>query len=424
MPSVIEVKGQFESILTLRSELATVFEILEGKLDVLKNIFAEIVKNHGHKGYVFGIDSFSFQNRLIETDVVNLKTIFRLVDNRVYCEYYNLYLQVKKYGSEVMKGLKTMVKNPNFDHVFPAFKHLDKNVHYDIDVVQEMQTAVTCCLTDLEAYYTTKSQELNNDEAQSACGLNIDNLVYTEMTNNAILKARIDMFYRYLAVFHEHHSKYYTRLLLKVKLHLGIVNEDIQIKQFNQQTITSSGLEGMPNIKTGTSPVAHMDANEEAKLRSYVNYEDMRGSRRDVLDGIVAATGSDNDSDRSGTPVRKDSVEESLEDPKEIVELAIGDNKSVMEESELASNIGELACQFTEEDINKRCMVEGYECIGTIRFIGEHVHAGGMRVGVELDEAVGRNNGTVREHEYFKCEENKGVLCAPHKVSLVDNETL
>ena len=45
-------------------------------------------------------------------------------------------------------------------------------------------------------------------------------------------------------------------------------------------------------------------------------------------------------------------------------------------------------------------------------------------IGVELDEAVGRNNGTVREHEYFKCEENKGVLCAPHKVSLVDNETL
>ena len=66
MPSVIEVKGQFESILTLRSELATVFEILEGKLDVLKNIFAEIVKNHGHKGKVMGIDSFSFQNRLIE----------------------------------------------------------------------------------------------------------------------------------------------------------------------------------------------------------------------------------------------------------------------------------------------------------------------------------------------------------------------
>ena len=66
-------------------------------------------------------------------------------------------------------------------------------------------------------------------------------------------------------------------------------------------------------------------------------------------------------------------------------------------------------------------MVEGYNSIGTIRFVGEHIHAGGFRVGVELDDAIGRNNGMVRDHKYFECEDKKGVLVAPHKVSKVDD---
>ena len=97
MPSVSTVKSQFETILKIRSDIQTVFDILDGKLGVLKGIFDEIMKTHGHKDFVFGIDSFHFQNKLIETDYNNLTTIYRHIDNRIYCEYYNLYLMVPNY---------------------------------------------------------------------------------------------------------------------------------------------------------------------------------------------------------------------------------------------------------------------------------------------------------------------------------------
>ena len=98
MSSVTEIKKQFEIILSERSDLNNCFNDLDNKIGVLKELFENIVKTHGHKGYVFGIDSFCFQNRLIETDIDNLKSIFRMIDGRIYCEYYNLYNQVKKYG--------------------------------------------------------------------------------------------------------------------------------------------------------------------------------------------------------------------------------------------------------------------------------------------------------------------------------------
>ena len=479
MPSVSTVKTQFESILKMRSDIQTVFDILDGKLGVLKGIFDEIMKTHGHKDFVFGIDSFRFQNKLIETDYNNLTTIYRHIDNRIYCEYYNLYLMVQNYGKELIVADK-LKKMPNFQLSFPAYRHLDTKVKYDIEVIKQMQDAVTGCLTDLETHLATKEQELNNDEEQSRLGLNIDNLVYTEMYRNAMLRARIEMFYRYLTVFHEHHSKYYTRLLLKVKLHLGIVNEDILIKQFNQQA-TAAELD-MPSLKTGASPVGQMDVKEERAIKSYVNYEEMGNSRQNVLDHIISSagnsSGSDNDSIRSGgagTPsleedasinddpvhlqiekvsvkkeggrgdsdalvkpvpvVSEECVESVSEEPETSISNSETDNynnvvveptatvaiQDIPEESEIASAMGEASCPFEASDVDTRCMVEGYNSIGTIRFVGEHIHVGGFRIGVELDDAIGRNNGTVRGHKYFECEDKKGVLVAPHKVSKVDD---
>lgn len=48
-------------------------------------------------------------------------------------------------------------------------------------------------------------------------------------------------------------------------------------------------------------------------------------------------------------------------------------------------------------DVGKRVTVEGYDDVkGTIRFVGKHAKDGTLRVGVELDTPVGKNNGTVK----------------------------
>ena len=57
MSSVSDVKKQFEKILTERNDLSNCFTDLDNKIGVLKELFENIVKTHGHKGYVFGIDS-------------------------------------------------------------------------------------------------------------------------------------------------------------------------------------------------------------------------------------------------------------------------------------------------------------------------------------------------------------------------------
>lgn len=68
--------------------------------------------------------------------------------------------------------------------------------------------------------------------------------------------------------------------------------------------------------------------------------------------------------------------------------------------------------------VGDRVVVEGFSCAGTLRFIGVHHEKGLPRAGVELDLPIGKNNGTVSGHTYFRCDPNKGVLVLPKKVTL------
>ena len=76
--------------------------------------------------------------------------------------------------------------------------------------------------------------------------------------------------------------------------------------------------------------------------------------------------------------------------------------------------------EVSEADVGKRVAVVGYDCEGVLRFFGQHHKTGRARCGVALDERIGRNNGTVAGHRYFTCEDGHGVLCTPHKVTVME----
>lgn len=74
---------------------------------------------------------------------------------------------------------------------------------------------------------------------------------------------------------------------------------------------------------------------------------------------------------------------------------------------------------FTSADIGERVTVSGYDCFGTLRFVGSHPVHHTPRVGIELDAKLSNMNGTLDGHQFFECPEGHGVLCIPAKVTRV-----
>ena len=70
--------------------------------------------------------------------------------------------------------------------------------------------------------------------------------------------------------------------------------------------------------------------------------------------------------------------------------------------------------------IGQRVAVSGRVGEGTVRFTGTTQFSSGHWIGIELDAADGRNNGSVNGVVYFECAPNHGVFARPDTVRAAD----
>ncbi|KAH8104089.1 CAP Gly-rich domain-containing protein [Cristinia sonorae] len=76
--------------------------------------------------------------------------------------------------------------------------------------------------------------------------------------------------------------------------------------------------------------------------------------------------------------------------------------------------------------IGSRCEVEtaeeNFHKRGTVRFVGptKFGNGEGIWVGIEYDEPIGKNDGSVQGERYFECQPNFGVFVRPDRVKIGD----
>ena len=62
---IVKLKGDFNDIINIRVTVKNVFDILQIRIDKLNVFYTEFIKNNKNQMFVFGLDSFQFQNKLI-----------------------------------------------------------------------------------------------------------------------------------------------------------------------------------------------------------------------------------------------------------------------------------------------------------------------------------------------------------------------
>jgi len=236
----------FENVKQLRIELNNIFTEIEIKLKSLNEMYEFLVKTHQDKNYIMGMDSFYFQNKLILMECDHMKQLFCFINNRIYCEYYKLYKMLFDFINKEIKE-RTLVDKLLINYKkYPIYKDLEPTKIYDFNTSLEINHAIINIIKELKKFLMQKQEELKQKKKHSDMGINIQSIVHEQTYDNSILEKRINMFENYLNTFYSHHSKYFSRLTIKLKLMMSVVNEDFHLKQNttfeNNCSINSEGL--------------------------------------------------------------------------------------------------------------------------------------------------------------------------------------
>lgn len=225
-----DLKQDFTKVVDLKNENVKMFDTLDVKIKNLKMIYAEFIKNNKQQLFIFGLDSFHFQGKLIDIEYDDMKRLYYAITNRIYCEYFKLYKIVVDYILENIDDDKKMLDLVKVNNNFPVYKDLEPFKQYEFEIIQSIHETIVGLLNAIHNYLMHKEHDLKLHQEKNATGLNIDNFIQTFNFNNVVLREKLSLFLNYIEFFHKLHTKYFKRFTTKMQLFVSQINHDIKFE--------------------------------------------------------------------------------------------------------------------------------------------------------------------------------------------------
>ena len=347
-----KVKQNFTKIKDIRVAVVNIFATLEVKITKLKSLTNEFIKNNHETLFVFGLDSFMFQSKMIDYEYSDMQKYFLALNNRMYCEYYKLYKIVLEY-IEQNNGIS---QNKTFEMIkanskFPIYKDLEPYKSYNFDTIEEVHKTIIALLNIINDYIVLKETELDSYKMKQYSGFNINNFVNTFDFNIVIVKQKLSLFISYLEFFHNIHTKHFKRFSKKMKLMDDYINDDIQFddspRRKASKDFDDSSSEGSSN-GGGGSGVMPMDNDDNLKYHKQAvprRSNILKKSVETVISGLKSF---------GQKPKGKSNVDLTNNNNNNNLNLAISETNSVISEAELNEQNIAFISDEQSEIINKQ----------------------------------------------------------------------
>lgn len=278
-----ELNDNFKSMVHIRENVIVIMDVVKQRIDKLKEMYNDFIKTNKKNLFIFGLDTFHFQNKLVDIEYDDMKRMFHAINNRMYCEYYKLYKIIVDYIVHHVtdKKILELIKTSN---TFPVYKDLEPFKQYEFTYVQEIHENIILLLKAVCNYLNNKNYELQNHETKQLIGLNIDNFVNTFSYDIFVMREKINLFISYVDFFHNLHKKFLERFTKKMKFMLEQLNADIKFdndslenekveKERTLKKMFQSGVKTVGNILGMLSKPTVID-NSESNNSEFINTEE------------------------------------------------------------------------------------------------------------------------------------------------------
>uniref|UniRef100_A0A6C0HH35 Uncharacterized protein n=1 Tax=viral metagenome TaxID=1070528 RepID=A0A6C0HH35_9ZZZZ len=281
------LKSAFKQIIEVDTELFSKKATIEHELDKLKQTHNGLIKENNKKIFIFCLDSFYFQYRILNQEMEDLSRLIIILNNRMYGEYYKLYNIIVSQLNERNIVLQSIVQHKKY----PVYKDLEQLKEYSIEDISEIHDTILTIINELYVYYSSKQKTVSDYTHTSNINMTITNFIHTLEYENTLIREQLYLYVSYIEFFHSTQKRYLDKLAKRMTNFKKDVSENI-INDAN-----TSFIENLSNIKDVVrTPPSSPTGSVQSDLCSVENSEknelvsDKSISQNTNLKNIVIAT--------------------------------------------------------------------------------------------------------------------------------------
>lgn len=218
------MKNEFNEIINIMNDILDTKIIIAEKLSRLKKIYNDLIKNNNKKIFLFCLDSFYFQYRILNSEIEHINRFISLINNRMYGDYYKLY-------HIILIQLREKNLNNHYNDLsskkYPVYKDIEPYTEYSIDSIMDIHHEIVKIIDDLHNSYLGKQTKINEYIHSCQVAISINNFINTLEYENGILREQIILYNNYVLYFHQLQKNYLTKLSVRMTMFHREIEQDI-----------------------------------------------------------------------------------------------------------------------------------------------------------------------------------------------------
>jgi len=210
------IESNIQKIQTYYIWVTDNFDLLKHKIDELKTLYVSLINANINSDFIFSLDSFNFQGKLLDIEYNDMAELFIVIKNKMYGEYYKLNKIILQY---IIKENIKNLENINYKQ-FPTYNDVELLKEYTSDSIIEIQENIQVLIKIILSFINYKETELHSHIQKQNNGYKINNFVSTCKYQISIFQEKVTLFLSYTEYFNKLHINYLKRFISKINMTL------------------------------------------------------------------------------------------------------------------------------------------------------------------------------------------------------------
>ena len=255
------IKNIFEELILNKQSYDQELNELKLIIFKLKNIYKDIFNNIDKENLYLGIDSFNFQNNVLNFEKEYFENKYKIILNRIYGDNYKINKNLKNFIKITRKSRD--ISANIIDISFVTYKDLDIYKQYEFEDTININTTNHKLINYIIDILIDKNKDIKPIVKLNELGCNINYYINEESSNILIYKEQILLFTNNLKNCTQYHNKYLVSLLEEIRCKIKNIKEEINLNLHTDYNYTEMRKEIKSYIETDEKETSEKETSEK-----------------------------------------------------------------------------------------------------------------------------------------------------------------